>query len=228
MHRLIYQPNWSDCRFNGPNSARRICMLKSTSNDVNIYMSNSRFWLRTERVMKNETINLSEESIAALSGDIDIRGVSYGIAFLSNIQTIVPIHDGKLQLQHASQTPDFMNDNTVTVCAFAPRASHVCISPNEYDRAVDPERLACLDTALLRLGTATPEELMREEYAGTPPARIYRSFVSPRPKAKNLLEPVERAANRTALQIELAVRYVTILYIYMNTIGFHSMFRRYC
>ena len=165
-----------------------------------------------------------------------MKKVEVGIAIIDE-KTLIPIQSGKLQLQHTVSLDGNLNTNDAFsnnikvkafVCAFAPRAETVCIAPNEEERPIDLERLKCLDQALLLLTSTTAEELLSDRMAGTPPARIYRSFVSPRPKAVHILEPTERAANRTgtksfitnysssdfmiiyylAAQIELALRQV--------------------
>jgi tRNA G18 (ribose-2'-O)-methylase SpoU len=135
-----------------------------------------------------------------------------GVLFSTLSKNLVPIHDGKLQIQHTTKIPEAIIPATKTkdedmlyLCAFSPRASHVCISPNEEERPTNMERKVSLDVALGRISISW-EDLLSERYAGTPPARIYRSFVAPRPNAVHILEPVERAANRTAAQIELALR----------------------
>ena len=82
------------------------------------------------------------------------------------------------------------------------------MAPNEEERPVDQERFAALEAALRSNSNTTSEELLSETLAGTPPARIYRSFVAPRQGRKHILEPVERAALRCAQQIDLALRQV--------------------
>jgi tRNA G18 (ribose-2'-O)-methylase SpoU len=73
---------------------------------------------------------------------------------------------------------------------------------------VDQARYDALEVALATHANITSVELLSEDLAGTPPARIYRSFVAPRPGKTHILEPVERAALRTAQQIDLAMRQV--------------------
>lgn len=98
------------------------------------------------------------------------------------------------------------DDISFLFCGFYPRAQHMINAPNEEERPVNMERLAALNAALLTSTSTNAEELLSEKMAGTPPARIYRSFVTPRANKKFILEPVERAALRTAAQIELAFR----------------------
>jgi tRNA G18 (ribose-2'-O)-methylase SpoU len=135
-----------------------------------------------------------------------------------SLRLFVPWHAGQLQRQHAVSLPistesqmTLVSESAglqVILCGFSRRAQHVTVSPSEEERPVDPERLAALNQALLTLTDVTGEQLMTAKYAGTPPARIYRSFASPRRNAVLLLEPVERAAHRAAEQIEMALRQV--------------------
>lgn len=135
-----------------------------------------------------------------------------GVVIYPYKKLLVPVHDGIVQPQHAILMEDFHDDSTkdsLIVCGFSPRANHVTVSPNEEERPTDLIRLAALDLALQNNGDGiTGEELLSEKFAGTSPSRIYRSFICPRPKAKQMIEPVERAASRTATQIVLAVRQV--------------------
>eukprot|EP01036_Dinobryon_divergens_P028621 gene28621-37598_t len=150
-------------------------------------------------------------------------------AFTCNL--IVPIHNAVLQTQHAflSRNGEYLDSKSASpaalssadvripinppssssprdisfmVCGFFPRAQHVIQGPNEYERPVDLERLAALDAVLLNSTSTSAQELLSAKMAGTPPARIYRSFVSPRQNRTHLLESVDRAAVRTAAQIE--------------------------
>jgi len=133
-----------------------------------------------------------------------------GILFSTQSNTVVPIHEGKLQPQHTAISPFsslLVNNSSdlLYLCAFSPRAGQVSVSPVEEERQLDEERRDALHIALNSLSISY-EELLTAKFAGTPPARIYRSFCSPRAKAVHILEPIERAANRTAAQLQLAIR----------------------
>ena len=175
----------------------------------------------------NITARLEQLASTLLQDHPDAQGVSAGIVLLplpqsdgssssstsstsssgSGKSILVPIHDGMLQPQHA-KVVNHAHTAHATLCAFSPRAQHVVTAPSEEDRPVDGARHAALETALAAHANTTSAELLSEELAGTPPARIYRSFVAPRPGRAHLLEPVERAARRTAAQIDLALRQV--------------------
>jgi len=72
----------------------------------------------------------------------------------------------------------------VMVCGFSPRASQTGgESVDTEARPVNPARLACLDAAIARYEGMSVALLTGPDLAGTPPARIYRSFVAPRRSA---------------------------------------------
>jgi tRNA G18 (ribose-2'-O)-methylase SpoU len=76
-------------------------------------------------------------------------------------------------------------------------------------RVIDEERYNALNHALFHnYGINHTDILSTAEYEGSSVLRTYRSFVCPKPHKKNiyLLESVHKAANRTATQIELALR----------------------
>lgn len=178
----------------------------------------ARFWSRsyaltTPTGATADPRNISaklEQVNAALKLDPDSSRVTSGIVLLplpgdAKKTLLVPVHDGMLQSQHSQIVSTL--DERALLCAFSPRAKHVVMAPSEEERPTDPERLASLGRALRGLGISSLE-LLSEGLAGTPPARIYRSFVAPRPGRTHVLEPVDRAANRTAVQIDLALRQV--------------------
>jgi hypothetical protein len=144
---------------------------------------------------------------AALQAEsIDISRMQTGLAMIQSLGLIVPIHDGVIQTQHiqplpapnlnsevapiftSSISPSIISENTdssssnnviVNLYGFSPRAQHVIVAPSEEERPVNVERLEELNRALFKL-QISPDELVSDDLAGTPPARIYRSFVSPR------------------------------------------------
>jgi 23S rRNA (guanosine2251-2'-O)-methyltransferase len=188
------------------------------------YLSNHRFWSETVSLKRNLGRSNATGSIMYIIDDMEGvieqieslgRRLDVGVVLAPRTGVMIPIHDGKLQKQHLVPIPVKMNvdvnleeDEDVFVCGFSPRASHVVSSPAEGDRPVDPQRLQALNIAIQRYKDIPVDDLIGDEYSGTPPARIYRSFVAPRRNALHLLEPIERAANRTASQIDLAVRQV--------------------
>jgi len=188
----------------------------------------SRFWSRqldlrerqvTESQNSGPKLNISaklEQLTAVLQEDHpDASGVTNGVVLYpltgllegESKSLLVPIHDGMLQAQHA-KVVNHNHRSTAVLCAFSPRAQHVVIAPSEEDRPVDEARFKSLEAALATHANITSAELLSEDLAGTPPVRIYRSFVAPRPGRTHILEPVERAALRTAQQIDLAMRQV--------------------
>lgn len=188
-----------------------------------------RFWTRvlTMNYPSNSIdveVVTSELKLALAIENIDIIRMQTGLAMIQSLGLMIPIHDGVIQTQHVQYIPslvtsknvDLNNNSTLPIAnntidvqfyGFSPRAKHVCVSPSEEERFIDPDRVYTLNKAL-EIISISAEELLSENMAGTPPSRIYRSFVSPRLKAVHIIEPLERAANRTATQIELALRQV--------------------
>ncbi len=179
------------------------------------YLQSKRFWTKTIVLSDPiDTVNMDIDKLQFQldnNYDLDMKRIEWGLLLISKGNVIIPIHDGKLQFQHETKITkeeNIINDSTITICSFTPRAVHVTVNPTEEERKIDIERLYALNNALSILSSTNPNELLSDKYSGTPPSRIYRSFVSPRPSAVHILEPIERAANRTAQQIELAVRQI--------------------
>lgn len=184
-------------------------------------LDGNRFWTQTHQLpQRNGTISqnrdisdqlqIATESNAAF----DLAQIDMGILFSTQTNVMVPIHGGKLQLQHTSMIPaslrgknaaDSDESDLLLLCAFAPRAGEVSAAPVAEERQLDIERRDAINIALEKISISW-EELLTARLAGTPPARIYRSFCSPRVQAVHTLEPLERAADRAAAQLELAWR----------------------
>lgn len=174
-----------------------------------------------------DDFNFTESVAYPDSGDNELKiflpKSEIGLIIVPSQRLFIPMHNSMVQNQHAvvldrdmsmdglalpasvkeqikanvaSSSPDEQHVSAV-ICGFSPRAQHVCVSPNEEERPVDPKRLAALNEALPLVTDVTPARLTSAEYAGTPPARIYRSFVSPRPNAVLIVEPVERVSEAT-------------------------------
>jgi len=211
-------------------------------------MEHQRFWTRTLSLPVLTPPGSDAASVTAAadlqrvaqfiadSGDAKSKGATdfappeLGIVLIPRHGLLVPIHEGRLQTQHAlvmpqdrdrdqstASTPtspapasssDAPDPLSITLCGFAARAQQVSVAPSDEERPVDPERLRALDAALANMTDISGALLTSAQFAGTSPARIYRSFVAPRPQARYILEPVERAAKRTAAQIELSLRQV--------------------
>lgn len=137
---------------------------------------------------------------------------------------MVPIHGGRLQVQHGTELPMVERVDEATITAlpgnagalelifsgFASRATHVTVQSEEGQRPVNEARLKALDHALEVVGLGVSgQELLSVEYAGTVPARVYRSFVCPRARAEarhKSIESIESEALQKAWQIALALR----------------------
>lgn len=190
---------------------RRCCLSRSSINRykaTNMIENDNkkRFWL--EEFPLNVTVSSKYEPTQILSligfNASRINKIETGVILYGG-DTLIPVNDGMVQFQYTTKLPS-MKEDTAIVCSFAPRASHVIVSPNEEERPLNVTRRDALNDALLKLTSTTPDELLSESLAGTSASRIYRSFVAPRPKVIHILEPLERAANRCATQIELALR----------------------
>lgn len=184
-------------------------------------LPNHRFWTHSYKLPAGnstvtESYHIADQLRDANAADnmVDLSRVEMGILFSTHSNVVVPIHEGKLQEQHTTPIPPSFksatsssgfNDNMLYLCAFSPRAGQVSIAPVEEERQLDEARRDAINIALGKLSISW-EDLMTAKFAGTPPARIYRSFCSPRAKAIHILEPIERAADRAAAQLQLALR----------------------
>ena len=169
----------------------------SSTDDTSVLRS--RFWRRTYPIENSDSA--SAESVVK---SLDLSDVENGFVFFNSF--VVPVQQGQPQLQHITSMPS--KRASATVLGLHPRASQVEVSPVEEERPIAWDRKQALDAALPLIANITAETLLSADFAGTSPARIYRSFVAPRPGANRLLETIERAANRTANQIDLGVRQV--------------------
>lgn len=189
------------------------------------YLPRNRFVVNKVSVNSADVKSMTSlQSVLNANEEINFKKIESGIVFIHNDNRIVPVIDGMLQAQHSyidsntttttiaisSVVDDSIKkvEEEVTVCAFYPRATHVTVIPSDEERPIDAIRLEALNNALTRFSSTNATELLSDTFAGTPPSRMYRSFVSPRPKAVHILEPIERAAQRTAAQIELSLRQI--------------------
>lgn len=181
-----------------------------------------RFWIESVSYKGNLTRKSSAESVESIKrtmmeSGLDVSQVEVGIVVApvnDGSHQIIPIHDGLLQNQHTSYQflhtsgdESTVGDGTMVVCGFYPRASHAQRS-DEDERPLDQERFHALNQALLNSYGIPHTDLLEEKFVGTPPSRIYRSFVYPRNKPNYLVEPAGKAAQRVAAQIEMAIRQV--------------------
>lgn len=175
--------------------------------------SGNRFWIEkikftnhTDSLLDKEPIELLKTNIK--SSCLDITKMEVGIALLPKQGKLVPIHNGQFQEQHSSY---FSVDDDSLICGFFPRASHVINSDSDNtngDRPMDEGRFHALNKALTVNYGIDKDEIVSDKYIGSPPSRIYRSFVYPRSPPNYLLDPIDKAANRTASQIDMALRQV--------------------
>lgn len=187
----------------------------------------NRFWVKSipyiidsQNILSNQSPLDSGNSIKSSLAEsgVDVAQVEVGIVLLPSIDgltKIIPIHNGMLQNQHTSYqdlsadslTKSVNDTSSAIVCGFFPRASHKNID-EDNERPMDLDRFHALNHALLATYSISHTDLLDTQFTGTPPSRIYRSFVSPRTKPNYLLESVQKSALRVAAQIEIAIRQV--------------------
>lgn len=200
--------------------------------EVELPLPLRRFW------SKEVTLNASDEYSALRAvkclmdkGSVhaadDLTRTENGLVLIPQLDMVIPFLEGQIQTQHSTKClgmrPDsqLQDSKSVTfgemkalICGFSRRAQSFHADDVESpERPVSMERKKALDSALVQLGLdVTADDLLGSEYVGTPPSRIYRSFVCPRkPKdgvAHPFVESLDRLAVRMADQINFALRQV--------------------
>ena len=201
----------------------------SLENEDDFRQQGNRFWVKSIPYIADSD-NSSSIRTSLADSDLDLSQIEVGIALIptstddGRLIKIVPIHDGMLQNQHTSYQALSTNSATdnkksifpsssssssssVVVCGFYPRASHKN-RDEDNERPMDMDRFHALNQALLATYNIPHTDLSDEKFIGTPPSRIYRSFVYPRIPPNYLLESVAKSALRVAAQIEMAIRQV--------------------
>jgi 23S rRNA (guanosine2251-2'-O)-methyltransferase len=167
-------------------------------------LETSRLLDRIGKLILEKTINIPQSNNCLL--------------FIPSLKLFVPLSSNVMQTQHVvvERAPSLMHSHSnppveglkVIFCGFSPRAQHLESLPEDTDRVVHEERLLALNKALKKSSNTSGEDLLSSKYAGTPPSKMYRSFIAPRQGI--LMNPslanVDRAAERTANQIEMALR----------------------
>lgn len=174
---------------------------------------NYRFWSQNLVLEVNNSESITLDNIDKLIQEsitrngIEFARIENGLVFHKSLGIVIPIHDGIVQTQHITKYSDNNKHNSlfeddegrplsqcgpdnsdIVLYCFSPRAKHVIISPNEEERPTDVDRLNALIESLKTYANISADELMSEDLAGTPPARIFRSFVAPRPNSNFILE----------------------------------------
>ncbi len=179
-----------------------------------------RFWSHKIKIESHEEKLNKRDAIDSIVRQVqashETSRVANGIAMTKlpgdkdeNLMLMIPVQNGVAQPQHLvyARESEFHTLDSIFLCAFNPRAQPNEMSPSEEERPINAERLEALNLEL-KLLNIDSADLVGSGLAGTSPAKIYRSFVCPRPNRVHLLERVERAAKRTASQIELSLRQV--------------------
>lgn len=159
------------------------------------------------------------------SSSVPLSLSEFGLIFVPALDAFIPVHDGIPQTQHTVRVPGrtgLVGESSpsgdgfkVVVCGFSRRAQGVVTDdPEDLEgsasrpREVNKERLEALSVWLPRLceGMTVDALFGSEEFLGTSPSRIARSFVAPRANRIQLPMPVDRQAKQAAEQIVYAVR----------------------
>eukprot|EP01039_Chlorochromonas_danica_P005803 gene5803-6391_t len=228
LHRLPAFSRLQCLTTSTPSSASNTPTASSTTSTTSSPQPNSRFW--TQIIDLPITTPLANTDGAAVVARIDEAvqkkevllpaTAENALLLVPSHHLLLPLHGGMLQHQHVTYCSDLCapspsSPSTSTTTAstlrlillvFHPRAQQTSESFTEKERKLDPIRLAALEEALKKHGSITGAELLAEPYLGTSPSRIYRSFICPHPRAVFTVEPIPRAAERAAQQIELALR----------------------
>jgi 23S rRNA (guanosine2251-2'-O)-methyltransferase len=187
----------------------------------------SRFWMKTFSLHEKdekfvellEPIKLVNRiGKLILERAIIIPKSDNSLLFIPNLNLYAPLSNSVVQTQHVivdgvstvQQSHERLSGEGLKIVffGFAPRAQHLESLPEDTDRVVHEERRLTLNKALEKSSNILGEDLLGSKFAGTPPSKMYRSFIAPRKGI--LMNPslanVERAAERTANQIEMALR----------------------
>lgn len=159
------------------------------------------------------------------SSSVPLSLSEFGLIFVPALDAFIPVHDGIPQTQYTIRIPGRAglvrhcspsgDGYKVVVCGFSRRAQGVVTDglddvegSTSRPREVDKERLEALNVWLPRLceGMTVDALFGSEEFLGTSPSRIARSFVAPRANRVQLPMPIDRRAKQAAEQIAYAVR----------------------
>jgi 23S rRNA (guanosine2251-2'-O)-methyltransferase len=188
--------------------------------------NSKRFWCKqfeaSHLLFDNHATKAANSFVEALAMNLNKKKIhlppfTMAIVLAPKLKLLVPIMQNAVQTQHvvvsedlwkAEESKHILVDSSwpIFICGFLPCAQDKNFSDSDNERPVDKERLLAINEILLKCTGLTAEELLTDTYQSTPPARIYRSFVAPRSNAKGLLTSVELAAEKTALQINFALR----------------------
>jgi tRNA G18 (ribose-2'-O)-methylase SpoU len=177
---------------------------------------NSRFWSKTFDIpfeLKSDPkdrLSLIESVTDWIATQhIEIPKSENAIVLIPRFQLLVPLSNGIIQTQHISQLEETAfdsslhhNSNKVLVFGFFPRAQ---IVNEEHSREINEERLQALNEALKAVTDISIEDLTVGKYAGSPPSKMYRSFIAPRANAQ-YVHDVTKAAQQAAHHIDFALR----------------------
>lgn len=175
-----------------------------------------------ETILRDSQLEPSTNRLSTFS----TGNTEQGLVIIPKFEYMIPIHGGVLQIQHGTELPlkTFNTESTETTsssesdttdlvfCGFSTRAELVKFMEDDGSRAVNVDRMQAMDEAIENEGLGiSGQELLTPEYAGTTPAKIYRSFVCPRARSENHClmagaDGMAREAKQKAKQINMALR----------------------
>jgi 23S rRNA (guanosine2251-2'-O)-methyltransferase len=166
-------------------------------------MKKNRFASRVVHLPQNSL----REKLEILQRSKDIDDIRIGCALLRG--GLVPVIDGKIQFQHIIYDIQqvYNHPDLALLCSFHPRAGMVAYAE---ERVIDSTRYNTLKYYLSELNINSDDLMVGTgKFVGTPPSRIFHSFVAPRAnkisQINNDQNSINIAAKRTANQINRAL-----------------------
>lgn len=172
------------------------------------HAANNRFWSARVPLPRQDSSESNRNGALLESvrdAGVELQNMKFGMIITD--KRCLPIHNGLIQTQHEI---DLCQQSDALVCGFYPRADGITTTANseyEYTRQVIPDRVEAIDAALREFGL-TSDEILSKSMSSNAPAKILRSFISPRSRSVVLPVPLAIAAGRTAAQIDFAMKQV--------------------
>jgi 23S rRNA (guanosine2251-2'-O)-methyltransferase len=219
-------------------ASRSDCALNNDAVWPALVKPSGRFWSR-KIMLDTRTLKSFETVDASIKNSgIDLSGVVLGSIMFPSLKLTFPINYGIVQHQNSARILDFpeSNDEKCTapietseelmdrrthneeqqleaiITSCSPRSSLMMnADPSLLEREIDHTRYEAINMVLMERYNITEEDLTCEDMEGTPPARIYRSFIRPRNKVTAKTRPVPDKPNskmidNAAYQIDFAMR----------------------
>lgn len=219
VRRLSIQSNWFTQTIRSFSNDQEFLMdsfpKEGLDNFVNTY-----FWVKPFHIyLDNEHIQNHEHIMSRIGNmftkkELDLPETEFGAVIVPHLNLFVPVQKKIFFIQrkvirndlNIFQTSSFENvgENKVKVpfVVLGYKSKHETIVA---DHPINGIRLKELNEALKEVTDITGEQLLGEEYLGTPPSRIYRAFITPRTEV-DVNEPTKVFAQRCASQILISLR----------------------